>query len=109
MAAVPIGCRVCFSPCHSEAPCRKAVHDGSSPVLGRKVPGLRKVHFDDRDIGTPAYLNLRKGKTVKNLLRSCRTRLNLFLLRANDRVAATCLTFKAFAIENSYSSPNRLN
>ena len=60
----------------------------------------RKVHVDDRDIGTPAYWNLIKAKTVKKLL------ILVFrsLLRVDDGVATTRDFLEAVAIENPDSA-----
>ena len=60
MTTVAIAWLVRFTPCHG---CPLAQ---SGPV--QISPEVRKVHVDDRDIGTPAYLNPRKVSTVKKLL-----------------------------------------
>ena len=74
---------------------------------------MRKVHADDRDIRTQAYGNPIKVKTVKNLLRSCVSVLDLpghfILLRRNDRVATTSYFFETFAIWKPDAAANRFD
>src|ERR1051325_2615512 len=74
---------------------------------------LRKVHADDRDIRTSAYLNPIKVKTVKKLLGSCVSMLDLaadfVLLRGDDGVAATSRLFQTFAIEKPDATANRFD
>ena len=87
--------------------------------LARSLPPLwvllrlRKVHGDQRDIRTPAYLHPIKVKTVKILLGSCVSALDLaahfVVLGRDDRVATTGDCFQALTVEKSDPAANRLN
>ena len=74
-------------------------------------PEVGKVHVDDGDIGTTAYLNLRKVSTVKELLQlGVRTGLlHAVLLGTDDRVATTSGLLELFAIENPYAPAERFD
>jgi hypothetical protein len=87
----------------------------SSPLdrTQRLLLRARKVHADDRDFGTSAYLNPIKVMTVKNLLGSGVLRLYLAaalgLLSGDDRVAATGRLLETFAIKEADAASNELN
>ena len=74
---------------------------------------LRKVHGDDRDICTPAYLNPIKVMTVKILLGTRVMALDLpghfVLLRLDNGVATTCCVFETFAVGKPDATANRFD
>ena len=61
------------------------------------------------NIGTSAYLNLRKVSTVKKLLELVLRLLIADLLGSDDRVATTSDVLEASAIEDLYASAQRVN
>ena len=73
----------------------------------------RKVHGDQRDIRTPAYLHPIKVMTVKILLGSCVTTLDLLahfiMLSSDDGVTTTGRILETLAIEKSDATANRLD
>ena len=81
-------------------------------VPAQNVLRARKVHVDDRDIRTQAYLNPIKVMTVKNLLGSCVLRLELTadvcLLRRDEGITATRRVLECLAIDKANAATNEL-
>ena len=105
VTTVALDCPVRFSRCHDCPPVLSCGHCRSAPEFG-------KVHVAAGDIGTAAYLNLRKVSTVKELLQLgvyVQSLLLAVVLGSDDRVATTSGFLEFFSIENPYAAAERLD